>query len=440
MAEAVPASARERAQLPDDTAVAGAGYRRYALGLLVLVSVVNAIDRSVLVALLEPIKAELALNDLQLGLISGVAFSMFYATLGIPFARWADLGNRRRLLSLTVGFWSLMTALSGLAVNFTQMFLARVGVGVGEAGGNPAALSLLAELYTVRRGGIAISLFLCGGAVGTVVGLWGGAAIATHYGWRLAFIVMGLPGLVLALTLGLTLREPRTGCRLPTLSETFGPEFLGVARGLFAKPSFLYCVIAFAVFGVFGMGSGQWIISYIVRNFDITLDKAGAYFSVAVGVSTLAGTFLGGPIANLIGARDVRGYLLFPALIGLLCTPLYGVVFTTGSLTVVIVLSAVAGLLTGLMTPCVFAVVFGIAGARHRATGLALLGVFASLVGGGLGPLIIGAASDLLQPAFGQQSLAVALLGSVGFMTAASGLFYLASRTLLADFEADDAS
>ncbi len=426
--QAVPA---EREQAEEQ---AGKGYLRYALTLLILVSVFNAIDRSVLVALLEPIKAEMQLSDLQLGLISGVAFSVFYATLGIPFARWADLGSRPKLLSFTVGLWSLMTALAAGAQNFIQLFLTRVGVGIGEAGGNPAALSLLSELFRIRQGGVATALFLVGASIGGVVGMWGGAAIASLWGWRIAFLVMGIPGIFLALVIRFTLREPRQHCRLPSFSEAFGRDLLLAARTLFVRPSFLHCIVGFTVFGLFGQGSTQWSISYLVRTFDLPLDEIAGIFSMAVGSATILGTLLGGYVANFIGARSVRGYLLFPCAIVLLNVPVNILVYTLSSVYLVVAMSALSGLLLGLMTPCIFACIFGICGVEHRAMGLALLGMFSALIGGGLGPLLIGGLSDLIYPLFELHSLRIALLMSVLFLPLSVLFFFRASLTLDADF------
>ncbi len=413
---------------------AGRAYLRYALTLLVLVSVFNAIDRSILVALLEPIKDELQLSDLQLGLISGVAFSVFYATLGIPFARWADLGSRPKLLSFTVGLWSLMTALAAGAQNFTHLFLTRVGVGIGEAGGNPAALSLLSELFRIRKGGVATALFLVGASIGGVVGMWGGAALASVWGWRIAFLVMGIPGIFLAVLIRFTLREPRQHCRLPSFSEAFGRDLLRTAKTLFVRPSFFHCIVGFTVFGLFGQGSTQWSISYLVRTFELPLDEIAGIFSIAVGGATIIGTLLGGYVANFIGARNARGYLLFPCAMILLNVPIYILVYTLNSVYMVVAMSALSGLFLGLMTPCIFACIFGICGVEHRAMGLALLGMFSALIGGGVGPLLIGGLSDLIYPFFEQHSLRMALLMSVVFLPLSVLFFFRASLTLAADF------
>ncbi|MEQ9462727.1 MAG: MFS transporter [Haliea sp.] len=414
--------------------LAGRAYLRYALTLLVLVSVFNAIDRSILVALLEPIKDELQLSDLQLGLISGVAFSVFYATLGIPFARWADLGSRPKLLSFTVGLWSLMTALAAGAQNFIQLFLTRVGVGIGEAGGNPAALSLLSELFRIRKGGVATALFLVGASIGGVVGMWGGAALASVWGWRVAFLVMGIPGIFLAVLIRFTLRETRQHCRLPSFSEAFGKDLLLTAKTLLVRPSFFHCIVGFTVFGLFGQGSSQWSISYLVRTFELPLDEIAGIFSIAVGGATIIGTLLGGYVANFIGARSARGYLLFPCAIILLNVPIYILVYTLNSVYLVVAMSALSGLFLGLMTPCIFACIFGICGAEHRAMGLALLGMFSALIGGGVGPLLIGGLSDLIYPFFEQHSLRMALLMSVVFLPLSVVFFFRASLTLAADF------
>lgn len=414
------------------------GYRRYALGILVLISVFNAVDKTVFMSVMEPVKNELSLNDTQLGLLAGLAFSLFYATLGLPFSRWADLGNRSNLLTLTVGLWSLMTALTGAATNFTQMFLARIGVGVGEGGGHPAALSMLSDLYPAKKGGVAIALFLVGGTIGGVVGLSGGAAIASEWGWRVALVALGIPGLLLALLIKFTLIEPRQHCRLPTVSETFGIEFKNAAKTLFQRKSFTHCLIGFSIFGLYGQGSGQWTLSYILRNFDISLDVAGGYLGLALGVSGVAGTLLGGVITNYIGARHVKGLLYFPIALLLLSVPVAISVYFVSSIVAVLVLLSIGAVLIGLLTPCIFAVVFGICGNAYKAMGMAILGMFATLIGGGLGPLVIGTLSDLFNQWVGEGALRYALIASIAFVPLSTYFFYRASTTLAEEFSGSE--
>ncbi|MBU2881856.1 MFS transporter [Psychrosphaera sp. B3R10] len=411
------------------------GYKRYALFLLVMVSIFNAIDKTVFSALLEPIKVEFMLSDLQLGIVSGLAFSLFYATLGLPFARWADLGNRRTLLTLTVGFWSFMTVLTGLAQNYWQMFLARVGVGIGEGGGHPAALSMLSDLYSTKSGGLAISLFLIGGTIGSVVGLAGGSFIAGEWGWRYALVLMGAPGILLALLIRLTMKEPRKVCRFPNFSEVLGKGFMSASRTLFSKNSFFYCIIGFTVFAVFGQGSGQWTMSYLIRHFELDLAQAGGSLGFVMGVSGVLGMLFGGLISNFIGKVNVKWYIYFPILVIILLIPITVAIYISSSLSLVYWMLGVSGTLVGLMTPPIFALVFGISGVTNKALGIAILGMLATLVGGGLGPMIIGGISDVLSNYYGDDALRLALLTSVLFLPLSILFFYLASRTLEQEFE-----
>lgn len=410
-------------------------YKRYALFLLVMVSVFNAIDKTVFSALLEPIKAEFMLSDLQLGIVSGLAFSLFYATLGLPFARWADLGNRRTLLTFTVGFWSFMTVLTGLAQNYWQMFLARVGVGIGEGGGHPAALSMLSDLYSTKSGGLAISLFLVGGTIGSVIGLAGGSYIAAEWGWRYALVLMGAPGILLALLIHLTMKEPRKVCRFPSFSEVLGKAFVSESRTLFAKNSFFYCIIGFTVFAVFGQGSGQWTMSYLIRHFELDLAQAGGTLGLVMGVSGILGMLFGGLISNIIGKANVKWYIYFPIFIIVLMIPITIAIYISNSIMVVYWMLGLSGVLVGLMTPPIFALVFGISGVANKALGIAILGMLATLVGGGLGPMIIGGISDIFTNYYGEDALRLALLTSILFLPLSILFFYLASRTLEQEFE-----
>ena len=412
-----------------------AAYKRYMLGILVLISVFNAIDKTVFSALLEPIKQEFLLSDLQLGLLSGLAFALFYATLGLPFARWADLGNRRTLLTLTVGFWSLMTVLTGMAQNYTQMFLARLGVGIGEGGGHPAALSMLSDLYSAKSGGVAISLFLIGGTIGSVVGLSGGAYIAQEWGWRYALIFMGAPGILLAIIIRLTMKEPRQNCRLPTMSETLGKNFFDSTKSLFQKRSFLNCVVAFTLFAVFGQGGSQWTLSYLLRTFDLNLAEAGGTLGIIMGGSGVVGTLLGGYVSNFFGQKDINWFLKFPMLIIFALIPISAMIFSSNELNIVYIMLAVSSTLVGLMTPCIFALVFGISGKKNKALGIAILGMLATLVGGGLGPMFIGFISDLFANYYGDNSLRYSLLVCLVFLPLSVMFFYKASTTLKQDFE-----
>ena len=212
--------------------------RRYALGVLVVVYTFNFIDRQILSILLEPIKHELLLSDTQLGLLTGFAFAMFYATLGIPIARFADRGNRRNLIAVSLAIWSAMTALSGAAVNFVYLLIARIGVGIGEAGCSPSSHAMIADYYPIRTRATALGVYALGIPIGTLFGFLAGGWINQYFGWRAAFLVVGLPGLILALLVRFTVREPPRGMAEGRDASAAQPGIVETLSYLLAKRSF----------------------------------------------------------------------------------------------------------------------------------------------------------------------------------------------------------
>jgi predicted MFS family arabinose efflux permease len=420
---------------PETAPTYSKAYLRWALFLFFLVSFFNYLDRFILSVLLEPIRLEFGLSDTQLGLLSGIAFAVFYTTLGLVIARWADLGNRRTIIALALAVWSLMTFACGLVVSFGQLFMARVGVGIGEAGGIAPTNSLIADYFPPEKRSRAVSVFLLGTMAGAFLGFAIGGYLAQNYGWRVAFMTVGLPGVLLAFVVRLTIKEPRRNTRLPTRRELFGRESIAVVRALFTKRSFVHLLLAYAFYSFYALGAGQFVIPFILRSFDVSLAQIGGLWGLVFGVSGITGTFLGGILADRLSRIDIRWLMRLPAVGFLVFFPSLFLVYVTDNLVVLLGLSGIAFVVLTASVPAVFAAVLGVAGTERRALGIAFFSFFSNAVGYGVGPLFVGIVSDALAPRFGEESLRYALLASTIAIPLAALHFWLGARTIADDFE-----
>ncbi len=298
------------------------GYTRYVLLLLTGVYTFNFIDRQILVILQEPIKAELGLSDTQLGLLTGFAFAILYVTLGIPVARWADKGSRKLIIAISLALWSGMTALSGLAQNYLQLFLARVGVGIGEAGCSPPSHALVSDYYPPEKRASALAVYSTGIYLGIFVGFIVGGYIAKEFGWRVAFYAVGIPGILYSLLVYFTVKEPPKG-----YSDTQAIEakeettFWDVLRFLLSKKTFVFLALAtgFHTFGLYGVGN--FYAPFLARIFDMDTAQVGVYMGLAIGLGGMIGTFGGGYIADKLRHKDLRWYLWLSVVMAVLNLP-----------------------------------------------------------------------------------------------------------------------
>lgn len=415
-----------------------AGYRRYALGLLVVVYVFNFVDRSILSILLESIKRDLALSDSWLGFLSGLAFALFYTTAGIPIARWADRGTRRSIIALALAVWSAMTALTGLARSFAELALARVGVGVGEAGCSPPAHSLISDLFPPGRRATALSVYSLGIPIGGAIGMAAGGWLDELFDWRTAFVVVGLPGVLLAILVRLTLREPPRG---EPAAGAPAESVVGVLRFLLERRSFLHLSLAAALHSLYGYGAGAFLPSFFRRVHDMSPGELGTWLG-AIGLTTGAlGTYLGGFLADRAAVRDARWYAGVPAVATLAYVPLALAVYLAGDPYVALALYAPATVLGGMYLGPTFAMTQGLARPRMRATAAAILLFILNLIGLGGGPQLVGVLSDVLAPRLGDESIRWALLSVVVAGALWSTVHYaLAARTLREDLRATAAA
>ena len=408
------------------------GYLNYVLFMLAVVAFFNYLDRMVLSMLVEPIKADLGFSDTQLGLLTGFAFALFYATFGIPIARLADTRSRVTILSVCMALWSAMTALCGLAQNFLHMLLARVGVGVGEAGCVPSSHSLLTDYVPVEKRALALGIFQTGGAVGIMVGLIAAGWLADTYGWRATFFIVGIPGVVLALAAKLTVKDPPRG----NFSDAPEPEAqsFGVAvASLLRRRTFIHIVIAYSL-GLFGVyGIAQWTPAFYIRVHEMTLTEVGWGVGIASGLGGVIGTFIGSVLAPRYIARDRRWELWWPAWAYLACIPTYAVAFVAGDLMTSFALVFLASVIAGTSIAPGMASVQSVAEPHQRATAVAIVMFCSAILGQGLGPTAIGITSDLLTPSLGSDGLRWALVFSLVLFAWSWVHFMVAARTAEGD-------
>jgi MFS family permease len=433
-AERIPPPAPTEARPPGQP-VSGAGYSYYALSVLFVVYVFNFIDRSILNILAEPIKQDLGLYDWQIGLMGGLAFAFFYTTLGIPIARLADTRNRRNIIAICLAVWSAMTAVCGLAQNFWQLLLARIGVAVGEAGGSPPAHSMISDLFAADRRATALAIYALGIPVGTMLGNLFGGWINEAMDWRTAFIVVGLPGVFMALLLRFTVREPPRGfTEQVSKVKAEAPPVAFVFKALWSRKSFRYMALGGALHALVGYGVGPFVPSLFIRIHGMDTGALGTAF-FWLGFAGILGTVAGGYFADKLGVRDVRWYVWLPGIAILISLPFSTSVYLWSDPIQALVISAIPGFLGAYYLGPTFSLAQGLVGLRMRALAAAILLFILNLIGMGLGPLIVGITSDLLNSftGLGIESIRWALV-SVLIFNLLSALFYLlAGRELKSD-------
>ncbi|NKI15916.1 MFS transporter [Spongiibacter sp. KMU-166] len=383
-------------------------YRWYVLGMLVLVYAFSYMDRQIVSILLEDLRLEFAMTDTQLGLLSGLAFALFYATLGVPIARLADRSNRVRIVAIAVAVWSGMTAICGLAGSFWQLFLARVGVGVGEAGGGPPSLAIISDYFGPKERALATSIYAMGPVIGGFVGLAAGGWVAQEYGWRWAFFVMGLPGIALALLLYTTVREPVRGA-LDSVTSSKEENFLNTILLLLRNRLWLWLILGqtFAIF--VGYGFSSWKPSLYLRQFDLSQAEVGSLLGImsllAGAPSMLAGGFLG----DRLIAKSLKLAIRCIAFAALLVIPFYGLALMQSSWLATTLLLGVGLVFYSLGYGTALAIALSAVAANQRALAASFGFLSSNLLGLGLGPLLIGVISDAAVSSFGDDSLGFSL-------------------------------
>lgn len=408
----------------------------YALCLLTIVYSFNFIDRQLLAILQESIKADLSLSDSQLGLLTGFAFAIFYVTAGIPIARWADRSNRRNIVSLSLFIWSFMTALSGFVQNYTQLLMARIGVGVGEAGGSPPSHSIISDIFPADRRATAIGFYSMGVSIGILFGFLAGGWLNEFFGWRTAFMVVGIPGVILAIVLRFTLREPIRGLHDAASSATGAVPFKEVLSILWSRPTFRHIALGAGLNAFCGYATANWTASFMIRTHGMSTGELGTWLAMIIGVGGALGVFFGGYLADRMAKTDKRWYAWLPSICGFAIVPFMACVYLVDNPYVALSLSIIPGLLFQVYLGNTIATTHAIVGPRMRATASAVLFLILNIIGLGAGPYVVGVLSDLLAPSLGTESLRYAMLYALPpVMTWSAVHYWLAAKSIRQDIE-----
>ncbi|MBC2651928.1 MFS transporter [Novosphingobium flavum] len=406
------------------------------LAMLLAVYVFNFVDRQILSILAGPIQAELALDDAQMGLLGGLAFALLYSTLGVPLAWLADRTSRSWVITGSLALWSLFTALCGLAGGFWQIFLARLGVGIGEAGGVAPSYALIADHYPSERRAFALSVYSLGIPLGSATGVLAGGYIAATVDWRAAFLVVGGAGLLLAPLFKLVVRDQPRADRAAGES----PAFAAVAAALAHKPSFWLLAFGAAACSMLGYGIAFWLPSLLQRSFALSLIETAWFIGAILLIGGTTGMLLGGRIADRLG-RTQRGWFAWlPALAFVIAAPLFAAGIHSGSAGLAFVLFLVPQALAYVWLGPVLSAVQHLVPAASRATASACFLLINNLIGLGGGIYALGALSRALAPLYGSESLRYSMLYGLTLYLVSAALLFLAGRKLPADWVEDAAA
>ncbi|MCK5326945.1 MAG: MFS transporter [Woeseiaceae bacterium] len=410
-------------------------YRAYVMFILVVVYTFNFIDRQIVGILAVPIKADLNLTDTQLGLMGGLAFALFYTGLGIPVALLADRWKRTWIMTAALAIWSAMTAACGLAGNFWQLFLARLGVGVGEAGGVAPAYSLISDYFPSHQRARALSVYSFGIPIGSALGILFGGYIASRIDWRFAFFAVGLAGIVLAPIFKMTVAEPIRGQYDKHQAGSSPPSLKTIIRLLARKPSFWTISLGAAASSMMGYGLFFWLPSFFVRSFGLELFDAALVYGSILLIGGIAGTWAGGYMADRFGAGKRGNYVIIPAIAFLATVPLYMLAILSPNLTTTFfALLIPTGLGLAWLGP-VLSAIQHVVPPTMRATASAIFLFINNLIGIGAGTVAIGFISDNLEARFGDDALRYAILTGTSFYLIAAILFLISAKRLADDWE-----
>ncbi len=385
----------------------------------------------ILSVLFEPIRLEFGASDTQMGLLGGLSFSLFYATLGLPIAKLADRGNRRLIIVLSLGLFSLMTAMSGLATGFLMLFLLRIGVGIGEAGVNPASQSIIADYYPQERRGTAMSILAVGAPCGMIVGFLIGGTVSEVFGWRAALFAVGVPGVLLAVVMFFVLREPKRG-----ESDTIGtagttqPGIWNSAVYMFTTPALRQLLIASTITGMGSYGASTWLPAFFVRIHDLSQSQVGLMMALLFGGLGAAGTLVGGKLFDIQSSKGPARGVWMIAMIQVAVVPLFIAAYHVESLSTAIALFLLPAFAGSFFLGPTLALIQTLSPVPMRAVAAAVKMFCLNLVGLSLGPFIVGFLSDLLRPEFQQRSLPMALSVLAALSVWSAFHFWLCGRAM----------
>jgi len=407
--------------------------RYYTLALLTLVYALNFLDRTIFNVLIEPIKKEFQLTDTMLGLLAGFGFVLMYSALGMPIARLADRRSRRNIVTAGLAFWSAMTALCGMAQNVVMLTVARIGVGIGESAGTPASQSIIADLFSKDERPRALGIFAIGTYLGVFLGYFFGGWVNQYYGWRVAFIAAGIPGLVIALLLRFTVTEPvrRSDSEEKITNEAIGTTF----TFLFSQRSFVLVLIGFCLAGFTNYATSVWIPPFMARVHHLTSAEIGTFAGTFKGLFGIAGALAGGFVVARISREDDRWKVWAPAIMSGLAGPAFVLCMLTPSFTVMVWTLGLFSVLVGFHLGPIFAVAQTIAKTSMRALAAATVLLTGTCFGQGVGPLAVGYLNDVLKTAYGAEAVRYSLMLAALATVLAALFFILAAQTIRADIK-----
>ena len=387
---------QDKTIVPEGPEMKWSNYKKYVIGILLVVYTFNFIDRQIIAILSPAIKADLGLNDTQLGLLKGFAFAMFYSLASIPIARLADKKNRVTIISVAVGFWSAMTALCGAATSFLSLLAARIGVGIGEAGCSPPAHSLVSDYFYKEERATALGIYSLGGPFGSLFGILLGGWITATLGWRWAFVAVGLPGVLLAIIVKLTLKEPKRGNteRKAPVEVMADISIIDSLKTMWAIKSFRILMYSAVLTAFSGYGLGMWVVDFLVRTHELSLAQLTVPLALCIGVGGGLGTAAGGALCDKYGRKNKSTYFIFPAIVHIISIPIYVLaILSQSSLLCFAALFFVFVLHASVAGPY-YALVQNLSPLKMRAFSAAFFMFMLSAIGFGLGPLYIGVLSD----------------------------------------------
>ena len=415
----------------DERAAHSEGKLIYILAILAAVSFLNYYDRNLIGILLQPIKESLHLSDSDLGLLVGPAFALIYTVMGVPIARFADRGHRVATLSAALTIWSTMTSLCGFATSLTAMMLARLGVGIGEAGGLPTTHALVAEHFPPERRASALSIIAIVAMLGVMSGTLFGGLLNDWLGWRKAFMIAGGPGLLLAAIVFISIREPgkiaAAGGKVPTLG------MLQALKKLARRRSFLFISAGMACAALSEYAAQAWIPTYLIRHFGLTPGELGLRYSLLTGIPAVIGMLTGGLVVDRWVKRDPRASVWILILTFSFAIPMSLAFYLSDNLTVALGIQCIYSLFAGLYIGPNYALIQGLAGEKMRATAAAIYMLIVNFVGLGAGPLLAGMLSDFLSKQFAIEGLRWALCLMLSSSLVGLFLFLKAVRTVATD-------
>lgn len=409
--------------------------RGYILALLLLLNILLVLDKIVLNTLVEPIRQEFGLSDTQIGAVMGLVYAIFMGIAGLPLGMLADRTNRRNLVAACLAAWSLMTAACGMAQNLTQLILARIGVGIGEAGGGPGALSIIADLFEPKRRARAMAVFGMGTQLAALVNLTIMTQVTHHWGWRVTLFAASVPGILLSLTMLFSMKEPQRGGSDGISARQKAPPLGETLRFIAGQKSLVHLLIGATLSYVIIGGMGSWHFTFLVRSHGLKLHEVGPLLGLSIAVLGVIANLSSGFLSDLFGARDerYRAWLIAGGAAAAVAVGAFSLLASTafGALASVAAFAAIGTF----WFAATAAMIQGLVEVRMRSTLAGLLFLLSNLIGYGLGPMLIGAVSDVLRPQFGEDALRYAMLMVVAVNGWAALHFALAAPSLKRDIE-----